>query len=62
LRSVAVWGETWRGAPIIRTPLEFNILGPLEVRSGGVLLSVGGVRQRSLLALLLLNANRVVSR
>ena len=54
--------ETGRGAPITPTRLEFNILGPLEVRSGGVLVPVGGVRQRSLLALLLLNANRVVSR
>jgi predicted ATPase/DNA-binding SARP family transcriptional activator len=47
---------------MIPTPLDFRILGPLEVRAGGVLLSVGGVRQRALLALLLLSANRVVSR
>jgi DNA-binding SARP family transcriptional activator len=42
--------------------LEFLILGPLEVRARGKPLSVGGARQRALLALLLLNANRVVSR
>ena len=41
--------------------MEFRILGPLEVRDGGEPLTVGGVRQRTLLALLLLNANRPVS-
>jgi len=44
------------------TRLEFAILGPLEVRSGGTLVRVGGPRQRALLALLLCHANRVVSR
>ena len=40
---------------------EFGILGPLEVsRSGGAVL-LGGPRQRAVLALLLLEANRVVS-
>ncbi|HEX6763009.1 MAG TPA: BTAD domain-containing putative transcriptional regulator [Gaiellaceae bacterium] len=42
--------------------LEFLILGPLEVRERGEPMSVGGARQRALLALLLLSANRVVSR
>ena len=42
--------------------LEFRILGPLEVRRNGALVPVGGPRQRALLALLLCNANRVVSR
>ena len=42
--------------------LEFAILGPLEVRRDGVPLRVGGPRQRALLALLLCNANVVVSR
>jgi predicted ATPase/DNA-binding SARP family transcriptional activator len=41
---------------------EFRLLGPFEVLSGGAALPVGGPRQRSLLALLLLNANRVVRR
>ena len=44
------------------SPMEFRILGPLEIRTNGVPVRVGGPRQRSLLALLLLNANRVVSR
>jgi DNA-binding winged helix-turn-helix (wHTH) protein len=42
--------------------MEFHILGPLEVRANGELLSLGGPKQRALLAILLLSANRVVSR
>lgn len=42
--------------------IEFRLLGPLEVASGGAVLPVGGPRQRSLLAFLLLHANRVVRR
>ena len=42
--------------------MEFGLLGPLEVRAAGRQLSLGPPKQRALLALLLLNANRVVSR
>lgn len=42
--------------------LEFRILGPLSVRVGGSPVALGGPKQRALLALLLLSANRVVSR
>src|SRR3954453_17263211 len=42
--------------------LEFLVLGPLEVRAAGIPLPLGGPKQRALLALLILNANRVVSR
>jgi predicted ATPase/DNA-binding SARP family transcriptional activator len=42
--------------------VEFCLLGPLEVRDRGLLLPLGGVRQRALLTLLLLRANEVVSR
>jgi len=42
--------------------MEFQILGPLEVVSAGQVLELGGVKQRSLLAVLLLHANEVVSR
>jgi DNA-binding SARP family transcriptional activator len=42
--------------------VEFVLLGPVEVRSGGVAVSPGGVRQRALLALLLLHVGEVVSR
>lgn len=41
--------------------LAFGILGPLEVRRDGAPIEVGGQRQRSLLALLLLHAGRVVA-
>jgi len=42
-------------------PVEFGILGPLEVRRAGRVVPLGGPRQRAVLALLLLEANRVVS-
>jgi predicted ATPase/DNA-binding SARP family transcriptional activator len=45
-------------------PLEiyFKLLGPLEVWAGGRQLQLGGPKQRALLAILLLQANHVVSR
>jgi DNA-binding SARP family transcriptional activator/tetratricopeptide (TPR) repeat protein len=42
--------------------VEFRVLGPLEVRAGDGPLSLGPRKQRALLALLLLHANRVVAR
>jgi DNA-binding SARP family transcriptional activator len=42
--------------------MDYRVLGSLEVRDGDRLLSLAGAKQRALLALLLLNANRVVSR
>jgi DNA-binding SARP family transcriptional activator len=42
--------------------VEFRLLGPVEVRAGGALVPLGGVRQRALLALLLLHAGQVASR
>src|SRR5436190_14743021 len=41
--------------------MEFRILGPLEVLDDGRMLDLGGAKQRSLLAVLLLNASHVVS-
>jgi DNA-binding SARP family transcriptional activator len=41
--------------------LEFRILGPLEVVGERGQIRLGGVKQRATLAILLLNANRVVS-
>ncbi len=41
--------------------LEFRILGPLEVLDDGRSVGLGGQKQRALLALLLLDAGRVVS-
>ncbi len=40
--------------------LQFRILGPLEVWSGGAIVDVGARKQRAVLAILLLNANHVV--
>ena len=42
--------------------MEFRILGPLEVVDQGRLVKLGGAKQRSLLAFLLLHPNEVVSR
>jgi DNA-binding SARP family transcriptional activator/DNA-binding beta-propeller fold protein YncE len=41
--------------------VEFRLLGPIEVIDDGRPLSLGGKKQRSILAMLLLNANSVVS-
>jgi DNA-binding SARP family transcriptional activator len=41
--------------------MEFHILGPLEVIASGQALDLGGQKQRALLAILLLDANHVVS-
>jgi DNA-binding SARP family transcriptional activator/pimeloyl-ACP methyl ester carboxylesterase len=40
--------------------VEFRVLGPLELISGGRPLAVGGTRTRAVLAMLLVSANRVV--
>ena len=42
-------------------PVEFRILGPLEVLDGGRQIPLGGAKPRSLLALLLLARGRAVS-
>jgi DNA-binding SARP family transcriptional activator/Tfp pilus assembly protein PilF len=41
--------------------MRFGVLGPVEVWDGGTRVPVGGPQQRALLAVLLLNANHVVS-
>jgi DNA-binding SARP family transcriptional activator len=41
--------------------MDFRILGPLEVVAADGVVSIGGAKQRALLAILLLNANEVVS-
>jgi YVTN family beta-propeller protein len=42
--------------------MQYALLGPLEVRAGDRVIPLGGVKQRALLAALLLHANEVVSR
>jgi len=40
--------------------VDFRLLGPLEIWDDGRQLAIGSAKQRALLAILLLNANRVV--
>ena len=49
------------GAPADRVPLEFRLLGALEVSRGGARVALAGERQRELLAMLLLRANELVT-
>ena len=42
-------------------PTKYQILGPLEIRAGVRILELGGHKQRSLLAILLIHANEVIS-
>jgi DNA-binding SARP family transcriptional activator len=42
--------------------MQFRLLGPVEVWDGDERIDLGGAKQRALLALLLLNANRTVRR
>ena len=41
--------------------MRYGILGPLELSDDGRAVEIAGAKQRALLAMLLLNANRVVS-
>src|SRR5829696_7532141 len=41
--------------------MDFRILGPVEASANGEPIALGGPKQRALLAILLLNADRVVS-
>ena len=41
--------------------MRYGILGPLEASEDGRIVEVNGAKQRLLLAMLLLHANRVVS-
>ncbi|MEU6389109.1 BTAD domain-containing putative transcriptional regulator [Streptomyces sp. NPDC046939] len=50
------------GDPMTSAMLRFEVLGPLRVRRDGLELDAGPVQQRVMLAVLLLSANRPVSR
>ena len=41
--------------------MQFQILGPLEVRRNGTQVALGAAKQRALLAILLVHANELVS-
>jgi DNA-binding SARP family transcriptional activator len=49
------------GQPCYNRCVEFRILGPLEVSAGPEPVAIHGRKQRALLTVLLLNANKVVS-
>src|SRR5690242_10365004 len=44
-----------------RAHMRYSVLGRLELRDGGRAIEIAGTKQRALLAVLLLNANHVVS-
>jgi DNA-binding SARP family transcriptional activator/basic membrane lipoprotein Med (substrate-binding protein (PBP1-ABC) superfamily) len=46
---------------VTNAPLEFRVLGPLDVRAGEETIAIGGGKQRAVLAVLLLRAGEVVS-
>src|SRR5690348_16315649 len=48
-------------APVASAPVEFRLLGPLEIAQDGDLLRPAGQKQRALVALLLIHAGEVVS-
>jgi len=41
--------------------MEFRLLGPVEAHEGGRIIPVGGAKQRALLAILLIQANKVIA-
>jgi hypothetical protein len=55
LADVALWIGCGKAG------MELGILGPLEVRDGAALVRVAGVKERALLAELVVHAGRVVS-
>jgi predicted ATPase/DNA-binding SARP family transcriptional activator len=62
LPAAQLVGLPWWVAQNGPTPsMEFRILGPLEVLDGDKSLPLGGVKQREVLAALLLRPNRIVS-
>ena len=46
---------------VVSRTLEFRVLGPVEVVYDGVAMRIGSATQRTLLALLLMHPNEVVS-
>src|SRR3712207_5808188 len=55
-------GSGLRPASVRRRSVEFRLLGPLEVIDGTAPSPIASGKQRALLALLLLSANRTVTR
>jgi hypothetical protein len=55
------WGFYRRSVRRTVKAVNFRLLGPLEVRAGDGPVPIGGPKQRTLLALLVLQPNRVVT-
>ncbi len=55
--STGVFDDPLKGRPVLR----YDLLGRLRVRRDGVEIQLGARKERALLAMLLSNANRVVS-
>jgi DNA-binding SARP family transcriptional activator len=53
-------GASSQSTDVAAVSLAFRVLGPLEVTADSETLRLGGAKQRSVLAMLILNANRVV--
>ena len=54
-------GGALKSGPLELAIFDFRVLGPLEVRRNGELLSLQGLRQRTVLAVLLIETGHVVS-
>jgi YVTN family beta-propeller protein len=61
-RQKSLLFSTFLRGGTVTVPMEFRILGPLEVEREGRLIGLGGPKQRAVLAALLLRVNRVISR
>src|SRR5436309_9138173 len=59
-RSLRTFPFLSRGVTVRTMALDFRILGPLEVAAATGPIRLGGRKQRAVLAILLLHANRVV--
>ncbi len=58
--SVAEMGENRSSGRVYGPPMQFRILGPLEIDAGDGPLGLGGPKQRAVLAHLVVRANQVV--
>ena len=61
MSATEVRGTSGGGEPTLLRALRFGILGPLEVESDGERIELGGPKQHTVLAYLLIRANSVVT-
>jgi DNA-binding SARP family transcriptional activator/basic membrane lipoprotein Med (substrate-binding protein (PBP1-ABC) superfamily) len=58
--ALPIGPRRWFATPVTNQPMEFRVLGPLDVRVGDEGLALGGGKQRAVLAVLLLRAGEVI--